>query len=71
MPMRKVARKSLHWSRGLPPGHVLDASDLICLRPGDGLPPGQIERLVGNCLLREVKPGAMVMIDDIETESGS
>jgi len=71
LPMRKVARKSLHWSRGLPAGSPVEPSHLICLRPGDGLPPGQIESLVGKRLLREVKEGAMVMIDDFATESGS
>lgn len=71
LPMRKVARKSLHWSRGLPAGSPVDPSDLICLRPGDGLPPGHMERLVGKRLLREVKEGAMVMVDDLAAESGS
>ena len=71
MGTRTVARKSLHWNRGLPAGHRVQLTDLICLRPGNGLPPARLEGMVGRQLLREVKEGAMVTVDDLATDSGS
>lgn len=65
MPMRAVARKSLHWTRELPAGHVVELSDLICLRPGHGLPPGRREELLGLALRRNVQPRALVTADDL------
>ena len=67
MPTRQVARKSLHWSLDLAAGHRVDARDLVCLRPGHGIPPGQIDKLLGAPLLREVKEGAMVTPGDVGT----
>ena len=71
MGTRTVARKSLHWNRGLPAGHRVQLTDLICLRPGNGLPPARLEGMVGRPLLREVKEGAMVTVDDLATDSRS
>ena len=62
---RTVARKSLHWTRALPKGHRVDPIDLICLRPGDGLPPSRIDLLPGVLLLRDVEKGALVSEADI------
>lgn len=67
IPMRRIARKSLHWKRSLPSGHRISEADLICLRPGDGLPPASRESLFQRSLRHEVKEGAMVTADDIAT----
>lgn len=64
--IRKVARKSLHWTRALPAGHRVEPTDLTCLRPGEGLPPSHADRLGGLPLLRNVEQGAMVTEADIE-----
>jgi sialic acid synthase SpsE len=68
---RQVARKSLHWTRAFPKGHHIGPTDLICLRPGDGLPPSQADRLTGVPLLRDVEKGAMVTESDIGTNRAS
>ena len=47
---RPVARKSIHTARSLGPGHVLQAEDLIMLRPGNGISPMQYDRLLGRSL---------------------
>jgi N-acetylneuraminate synthase/N,N'-diacetyllegionaminate synthase len=63
---REVARKSLHWTRALAKGHCVDLTDLICLRPGHGVPPGRLDQVVGCRLLRDVEEGAMVGEADID-----
>jgi N,N'-diacetyllegionaminate synthase len=55
-----AARRSLHASRALPPGHVLDEADLIALRPGTGLSPALRARLVGRKLRVGLKRGEML-----------
>ena len=36
---KKGARRSLFWAKSLPKGQLVDSSDLLALRPGDGVPP--------------------------------
>jgi N-acetylneuraminate synthase/N,N'-diacetyllegionaminate synthase len=55
-----LVRRSLHASRALPAGHVLDAADLVALRPGTGLPPALRDRLVGRRLRVKVERGEML-----------
>ena len=52
-PATKMGKK-LVAARDLPAGHVLDASDIALKSPGDGLPPYELERLVGRTLRRPV-----------------
>jgi N-acetylneuraminate synthase len=66
-----VARKSLHWNRDLPVGHLVARTDLVCLRPGNGLRPGGADELVGTALLRDVRKGAMVVESDLGARSAS
>ena len=61
---RSVARKSVHWAKDRPAGHRVEASDLVLLRPGDGLPPSRVDRLIGSTLARDVRAGAKVFADD-------
>jgi sialic acid synthase SpsE len=56
-----AARRSLHASRTLPPGHVLHQADLIALRPGTGLSPALRDRLVGRKLRVGLKRGEMLV----------
>jgi N-acetylneuraminate synthase/N,N'-diacetyllegionaminate synthase len=55
-----AARRSLHASRALPPGHVLNEGDLVALRPGTGLSPALRDRLVGRRLRVAVESGEML-----------
>lgn len=64
--MAEVVRKSLHWRRGLGPGHVVSETDLVALRPGTGLPPARIGELIGRRLRREVVGGARAQEQDFE-----
>jgi sialic acid synthase SpsE len=55
-----AARRSLHASRALAAGHVLDRDDLIALRPGTGLAPALRDRLVGRRLRVPLERGEML-----------
>ena len=61
-----AARRSLHASRTLPPGHVLDEADLISLRPGTGLSPALRSRLVGRRLRVRLERGEMLAEGDLD-----
>jgi len=54
LPIRLVARKSLVAGRDLPAGTVLRREDLVILRPGTGLPPSALPRVVGRRIARAV-----------------
>ena len=44
--------KKLVATRGLPAGHVLAEGDVAVKSPGDGLPPTELERIMGRTLLQ-------------------
>ena len=60
-----VARRSLHWARALPAGEVVTDGDLVALRPGTGIAPGQAADVVGRTVHRAVVAGAIVAADDL------
>ena len=61
-----VVRRSIHLSRNLSAGHVLVKDDLIMKRPGDGIPPKQIERIVGKRVKRDLEEDHKLSFEDLE-----
>jgi N,N'-diacetyllegionaminate synthase len=57
---RAVARRSLVAARPLPAGHRLTRDDIAIKRPGTGIPPGELERLLGRRLARSVEADALL-----------
>jgi N-acetylneuraminate synthase/N,N'-diacetyllegionaminate synthase len=53
--VRRLSRQSLVAVRDLPRGWVLRAEDLVCKRPGTGLAPWMLERVVGRTLMSDVR----------------
>lgn len=53
LPLNKMG-KSLYAARKLPKGHLLRAEDIVMKSPGGGLPPYEIDRLVGRKLVADV-----------------
>lgn len=47
-------------------GHALGAADLIWVRPGSGIRPGNEHLLVGRTLRRDVGSGELISLDDLE-----
>lgn len=61
--VRDVARRSVAAARPLSSGQRLSADDLTCLRPGTGIPPGELHSLVGRTILCDVGEGMLLARD--------
>ena len=48
----KMGKKIDRPARDLPAGHVLEAADIAYKSPGDGLPPTELDRIMGRTLLQ-------------------
>ena len=65
-PLEKMGKK-LVAARDLPAGHVLAPEDLVAKSPADGgLPPYEVDRLLGRPLLRSLVFEQDVSFDDVE-----
>ena len=58
-------RKSVVAARDLPKGEVLSADMLAVKRPGTGLPPASLPRLVGRTLCRAVAKDSLLTLEDL------
>jgi len=61
-----VARKSLHAARSLQKGSVIKQEDLIALRPGTGISPMEIDRIIGRVLVHDVEKQTLLKESDLE-----
>ena len=61
-----VARKSLHAARSLQRGCVIKQEDLIALRPGTGISPMEIDRIIGRVLVHDVEKQTLLKESDLE-----
>jgi len=61
-----AARRSIHTARDLPQGHMLAATDMVCLRPGNGIPPSRRDALIGRRLRASVSAGTLLSDLDLE-----
>ncbi|HXU81107.1 MAG TPA: N-acetylneuraminate synthase family protein, partial [Polyangia bacterium] len=61
-PLNKMAKK-LVAARDLPQGHVLGPDDVALKSPNDGLPPYELDRLVGRKLTRALKTDENLTFD--------
>ena len=55
--------KKLVAARRLPAGHVLAESDIAVKSPGDGLPPTELDRLVGRALTQPIEADDSITLD--------
>lgn len=62
---RQVARRSLVAAADLAPGTVLHQSNLAAKRPGTGISPMELDRVVGRKLRRAVSRDAILSWDDL------
>jgi N,N'-diacetyllegionaminate synthase len=62
----RLVRRSLHASRRLPSGHVLEASDCIALRPATGISPTKLEELLGRRVTRDIEKGQLLEFRDLK-----
>lgn len=64
--VRKVSRQSLTTTRTLKAGQVLAQGDLTIKRPGTGLPPWTLDRVIGRRTARAIEADMPLMEADIE-----
>ena len=65
-PARANARRSIVIERPLTAGEVVRREDLGFKRPGTGLSPAEVDRLVGRCAARDLERGTIVALTDVE-----
>jgi len=64
LPVRNLVRRSVTASRDLAAGESLKSYDLCLLRPGNGIPPRDLERVIGRVLHRPVAAGTTLQWSD-------
>ena len=67
-PAAKMGKK-LVAARDLPAGHVLTMDDIASKSPGDGLPPYELDRVVGRALLRPVAVDTTLTFELLEDDA--
>lgn len=65
MAMRTVARRSLFLKRAVVVGAMIRAEDLIALRPGNGISPLELERVVGRRAAQTLPAGHGLAWNDL------
>jgi N,N'-diacetyllegionaminate synthase len=58
--------KSVTTKRDLSTGHCIDASDVYLVRPGTGIVPGDLSRVIGKTLIRDVSAETPLQWEDVE-----
>jgi N,N'-diacetyllegionaminate synthase len=66
LPVRDLVRRSVTTLRDLPAGAPLQAGDVSLLRPGNGIPPAELEQAMGRRLRHAVSAGTTLSWSDLE-----
>lgn len=61
-----IARKSIHLAQDCATGHVLRASDLMMMRPGDGISPMRMDDVIGKTLKHACKANHKLSSEDFQ-----
>lgn len=59
-----IARKSIHVNRNLISGDILKESDLIMKRPGDGISPMEVRKIIGRTISKPILEGKKLEYKD-------
>lgn len=65
-PLRKLFTRSIVLAEALPVGTVLTREHLVIKKPGTGLPPAQLDNVVGRRLVRPVVVDQLLAAEDLE-----
>jgi N-acetylneuraminate synthase/N,N'-diacetyllegionaminate synthase len=63
---KKLGRKSIHIKNWLSKNQELTASDLIMLRPGDGISPMELDKVIGKKTKLALDSGAKLSYSDLQ-----
>lgn len=65
--LRQTFGKSIVAARSLPAGHCLASEDLAFKKPGTGIPPTDVGRVLGRRLLRDVPSDHLFRESDFDS----
>jgi N-acetylneuraminate synthase/N,N'-diacetyllegionaminate synthase len=60
---RRVARRSLFLRQAVRAGDIIEAGNLIALRPADGISPADLDKVAGRPAARALAAGSMLTWD--------
>ena len=63
---RKIMRRSIIATRDIPSGTILIREDLAAKRPGTGIPPENMEKLIGKKVNRDIEEDTLIFSEDIK-----
>lgn len=63
---RNVARRSIVAGKDLQAGIVLGVEDIAIKRPGTGIPPSELQKVVGRRLVRSIQRDQLLSWEDLE-----
>ncbi len=63
---KMIARKSIHLKNQLPAGHLLSSADLEMKRPGDGISPMEINKIIGKRIKTDLPFEYKLTLNDLE-----
>lgn len=66
LPIRELVRRSVTLKHGLAQGAVITKDDLILLRPGNGIAPSELHKVVGSKLKLSLLEGSTLLWEHIE-----
>ncbi len=61
----KIFRRSLYFVKDLPEGHLIKPGDIRRIRPGMGIAPKYLEKILGKKIVKKVIKGQAVSLKDI------
>ena len=63
--VKKVARKSLVTAKNILKGHKLKKKDLVFKRPGSGISPTNLKKVLGRAVRKNIKKNELLKIKDL------
>jgi N,N'-diacetyllegionaminate synthase len=66
LPIRALVRRSVTTSRPVRAGQRIESADICLLRPGDGIPPGELASVIGTRPHKDVEAGATLRWEDLD-----
>jgi N,N'-diacetyllegionaminate synthase len=65
LPVRALVRRSISVARDVPVGQRVALDDIVMLRPANGIPPTEVDRVVGRTAARSLAAGTLLAWDDL------
>lgn len=66
LPNQEIARKSIHLGKAVNAGTILNKEHLVMKRPGSGISPMDVEKVLGKRVLRTLEEDTLLRWEDLE-----